>query len=115
MVLEATNLVKHYGDFAALKGLDLSIDAGEVFGCLANGAGKTTTIRFFSALSSPLWQRQNQGTRSQRQSARDQATPRLYTRECDALPKPHRDREPLLFDACRMRINRRSNIAGKRS
>ena len=107
MVLEATNLVKHYGDFAALKGLDLSIDAGEVF-CLlgANGAGKTTTIQLFSALSSPPWQRQDQGARGQGQSARDQATPRLYPRECDALPKPHRDREPLVFfNACWLRID----------
>ena len=54
MVLEATNLVKHYGDFAALKGLDLSIDAGEVF-CLlgANGAGKTTTIQLFLGFIEP--------------------------------------------------------------
>ncbi|MEC8051198.1 MAG: ABC transporter ATP-binding protein [Myxococcota bacterium] len=54
MVLEAINLVKHYGDFAALKGLDLSIDAGEVF-CLlgANGAGKTTTIQLFLGFIEP--------------------------------------------------------------
>ncbi len=54
MVLEATNLVKYYGDFAALKGLDLSIDAGEVF-CLlgANGAGKTTTIQLFLGFIEP--------------------------------------------------------------
>lgn len=54
MVLEATNLVKHYGDFAALKGLNLSIDAGEVF-CLlgANGAGKTTTIQLFLGFIEP--------------------------------------------------------------
>ena len=54
MVLEATNLVKHYGEFAALKGLDLSIDTGEVF-CLlgANGAGKTTTIQLFLGFIEP--------------------------------------------------------------
>ena len=54
MVLEATNLVKHYGDFAALKGLNLSIGAGEVF-CLlgANGAGKTTTIQLFLGFIEP--------------------------------------------------------------
>ena len=42
MILQATGLVKHYGDHVALRGLDLAVDAGEVF-CLlgANGAGKT--------------------------------------------------------------------------
>ena len=54
MILEAQRLVKHYGDTAALKGLDLTIDAGEVF-CLlgANGAGKTTTIQLFLGFIEP--------------------------------------------------------------
>ena len=54
MVLEARNLVKHYGSFPALKGLDLTIDTGEVF-CLlgANGAGKTTTIQLFLGFIEP--------------------------------------------------------------
>ena len=47
-VLEAKKLVKYYGKHRALKGLDLSVDSGEVY-CLlgANGAGKTTTIQLF--------------------------------------------------------------------
>jgi len=54
MVLEATGLVKHYGDHPALRGLDLAVDAGEVF-CLlgANGAGKTTTIQLFLGFIEP--------------------------------------------------------------
>ena len=54
MILEARDLVKHYGDFAALKGLNLAIDEGEVF-CLlgANGAGKTTTIQLFLGFLEP--------------------------------------------------------------
>ncbi len=45
-VIEISNLTKSYGNFMAVKGLSLSIDAGEVFGFLGpNGAGKTTTIR----------------------------------------------------------------------
>jgi len=47
-VLEAHQLVKHYGEHQALKSLDLKIDGGEIY-CLlgANGAGKTTTINLF--------------------------------------------------------------------
>jgi len=54
MVLAARQLVKHYGDYPALKGLDLSVGAGEVF-CLlgANGAGKTTTIQLFLGFIEP--------------------------------------------------------------
>ncbi len=53
-VLQAENLVKQYGDYRALKGLNLSIEPGEVF-CLlgANGAGKTTTIQLFLGFIEP--------------------------------------------------------------
>lgn len=54
MVLQARGLVKHYGSHVALRGLDLAVDAGEVF-CLlgANGAGKTTTIQLFLGFIEP--------------------------------------------------------------
>ncbi len=54
MVLQAQGLVKRYGDFEALRGLDLEVGAGEVF-CLlgANGAGKTTTIQLFLGFIEP--------------------------------------------------------------
>ncbi|MBL8644913.1 MAG: ABC transporter ATP-binding protein [Rhodospirillaceae bacterium] len=47
-MLEAIKLKKTYGDFEALKGLDLNINAGDIY-CLlgANGAGKSTTINLF--------------------------------------------------------------------
>ncbi|MDH3250115.1 MAG: ABC transporter ATP-binding protein [Acidimicrobiia bacterium] len=44
--IETHGLTKHYGDFPALKNLDLVVNPGEVFGFLGpNGAGKTTMIR----------------------------------------------------------------------
>ena len=47
-MLEARQLVKHYGTHEALRGLTLTVGEGEIY-CLlgANGAGKTTTINLF--------------------------------------------------------------------
>jgi ABC-type branched-subunit amino acid transport system ATPase component len=47
-VLEAINLKKTYGDYNALKGLNLTINPGDIY-CLlgANGADKTTMINLF--------------------------------------------------------------------
>jgi len=44
-VIEIENLVKSYGDVEAVRGIDLHVDAGEVFALLGpNGAGKSTTV-----------------------------------------------------------------------
>jgi ABC-2 type transport system ATP-binding protein len=44
--IEIKNLVKKFGKFTALDGIDLHVDSGEVLAFLGpNGAGKTTTIR----------------------------------------------------------------------
>jgi len=45
-VIRVEGLVKSYGDFVAVNGLDLDVSSGEVVGLLGpNGAGKTTTLR----------------------------------------------------------------------
>jgi len=43
--IEVSALRKRYGDFEALRGIDIAVQRGEVFGLLGpNGAGKTTTV-----------------------------------------------------------------------
>lgn len=45
-LLEVNNLTKKYGQFTALKDVNISVESGEVYGFIGpNGAGKTTTIR----------------------------------------------------------------------
>jgi len=49
--IEATGLVKSFGDFTAVNTIDLKIKKGTVYGFLGpNGAGKTTTVRMLATL-----------------------------------------------------------------
>ncbi|HHC08209.1 MAG TPA: ABC transporter ATP-binding protein [Actinobacteria bacterium] len=53
-LVTARGLVKRFGDFVAVDGIDFEIAAGEAFGFLGpNGAGKTSTMRMIAA-TSPL-------------------------------------------------------------
>jgi len=53
-VIETSGLVKRYGRFPAVDGIDLTIEKGEVFGLLGpNGSGKTTTILLLLGLTEP--------------------------------------------------------------
>lgn len=46
IAIRTKGLIKFYGSFQALHGVDLEVKQGEIFGFLGpNGAGKTTTIR----------------------------------------------------------------------
>ena len=48
-MIEVKGLVKSYGDFTAVAGIDLTIQAGEIFALLGpNGAGKTTTVEILA-------------------------------------------------------------------
>ncbi|HEV8669689.1 MAG TPA: ATP-binding cassette domain-containing protein [Candidatus Limnocylindria bacterium] len=50
-VVEVRGLQKRYGQIEAVRGIDLSVTPGEVFGFLGpNGAGKTTTISILCTL-----------------------------------------------------------------
>jgi ABC-2 type transport system ATP-binding protein len=52
--IQTLDLRKSYGRIRALRGLDLEVKPGEIFGFLGpNGAGKTTTIRCFLDLIRP--------------------------------------------------------------
>ena len=54
LAIEATGLVKSYGDTRAVDGVDLVVRRGCVYGVLGpNGAGKTTTIRMLATLIRP--------------------------------------------------------------
>lgn len=45
-LINVRKLVKKFGDYSALKGIDLTCNEGDIYGFLGpNGAGKTTTIR----------------------------------------------------------------------
>ncbi|KLU15150.1 MULTISPECIES: ATP-binding cassette domain-containing protein [Xenorhabdus] len=53
-VIEARNLTKKFGDFAATDQVDFQVKRGEIFGLLGpNGAGKSTTFKMMCGLMIP--------------------------------------------------------------
>jgi ABC-2 type transport system ATP-binding protein len=54
LAIEASGLVKTFGEVRAVDGVDLAVRSGSVYGVLGpNGAGKTTTIRMLATLLQP--------------------------------------------------------------
>ena len=53
-VVAASNLVRHFGDVVAVRGISFEVHEGEIFGFLGpNGAGKSTTINMLCTLLQP--------------------------------------------------------------
>ena len=53
-MIAVKGLVKDFGSFQALKGLDMQVKAGEIYGFIGqNGSGKTTTMNILAGLSRP--------------------------------------------------------------
>jgi branched-chain amino acid transport system ATP-binding protein len=51
MLLDVQDINVHYGKIAALKGMSIQVDEGEIVSLIgANGAGKTTTLKTISGL-----------------------------------------------------------------
>ena len=59
VIIKVQNLVKNYGEFKAVKGIEFEVNKGEVFGLLGpNGAGKTTTLEMLVGLGSRIKEQQ---------------------------------------------------------
>src|SRR3954464_9229397 len=53
-MISARGLVKRFGTFTAVDGIDVRVRAGEAFGFLGpNGAGKSSTMRMIGCVSRP--------------------------------------------------------------
>ena len=54
IAVEATDLVKDFGDTRAVDGISLAVPTGSIYGLLGpNGAGKTTTLRMLLGIIDP--------------------------------------------------------------
>ncbi|MCY9805365.1 ABC transporter ATP-binding protein [Vibrio scophthalmi] len=52
--IQAKNVIKKFGDFTAIEGINLNVPKGSIYGFLGpNGCGKSTTIRVLTGLLSP--------------------------------------------------------------
>ena len=53
-ILKISNLKLNYGPISALKGIDITVEEGQIVAILgANGAGKTSALKVISGLLKP--------------------------------------------------------------
>ena len=53
-MIQATNIVKRFGELEVLRGVDLTVNAGEIVSIVgASGAGKTTLLQILGTLDVP--------------------------------------------------------------
>ena len=53
-MIKAGNVVKTFGNFRALDGLDINVEKGSIYGLVGpNGAGKTTIINHLTGVYLP--------------------------------------------------------------
>lgn len=89
-IIVTRNLVKKYGDLVAVKGVNLKISEGEIFGLLGpNGAGKTTLLSMLSCMLEPT---SGAGLRERLQ--RRQAAEPGEKINRSSLPRPRHRRKP---------------------
>ncbi|MEJ2122515.1 MAG: ATP-binding cassette domain-containing protein [Alphaproteobacteria bacterium] len=54
VVIKVSHLIRRFGDFTAVDGIDFTVNRGEIFGLLGpNGAGKSTTFKMLCGLIPP--------------------------------------------------------------
>ena len=50
-MIEVNNLIKKFGDFRALDGVNMHVESGNIYGLVGpNGAGKSTLIRHLTGV-----------------------------------------------------------------
>lgn len=55
-MIKTVDLSKKYGEAFAIRGIELDLEQGDLFGFIGpNGAGKTTTMRIVATLLNPTW------------------------------------------------------------
>jgi len=53
-ILQTKNVIKKFGKFTALSGVNINVEEAKIFGLLGpNGAGKTTLIRIINQITAP--------------------------------------------------------------
>lgn len=63
-MIRVNNVVKTFGDFRALDGVNLHVRDGAIYGLVGpNGAGKSTIIRHITGIYKPAGCRQHRNSR----------------------------------------------------